>query len=572
MWSELPKISSKDYTNTNRRKKEKVTIPDRKRKLPKQRPTNDNLFDQLTKISPEDYIGKEICKICNKVIGTTVRAISCDACDRWTHLKCSGMTSKEYSEHGCTDFPWSCSKCKKSDVRIEVKLDVNRLSYEQMPETNEDIRKQWVKDFLILHYNFRSLSSKLEEFHNICNELKPSIICITETWLDNSHGPEAYIPDGYCVIRHDRSNDFQQKYRRDNGGGVAIFHKKELKIRKLANIIEPEETLWIEVKSKPSFILGTIYRSEYTDLLNEKENGTLLEKQLNEMTTINNNIVVIGDLNCDTEIEEKDKCTRTLLEVFDGLTMKQLIEKPTRIDPKSKRATTIDHVWADTNLSLIKSFGTIDGVSDHTGIYAIINTSKEKAEPEKFRYRCYKNYNPEDFNKDLEHALTDPALLEQIEIENVDDATETFVRIFTNTAEKHAPMKEGTTSKKNKNIPWFTPQLGALIAEKSRRLKLYWMDGFLTDLNVVKAVTNKITHCKRKLKKIYYSDKIAKYDGDPKKMWKILNEVTQTEAKKNEVEPEFIDQNKADTFNTFFRDNRKQNPERTKYHRKRSKK
>ena len=59
------------------------------------------------------------------------------------------------------------------------------------------------------------------------------------------------------------------------------------------------------------------------------------------------------------------------------------------------------------------------------------------------------------------------------------------------------------------------------------------MDGFLTDLNVVKAVTNKITHCKRKLKKIYYSDKIAKYDGDPKKMWKILKEVTQTEAKKN---------------------------------------
>ena len=103
---------------------------------------------------------------------------------------------------------------------------------------------------------------------------------------------------------------------------MAIFYKKELKIRKLANIIEPEETLWIEVKSKPSFILGTIYRSEYTDLLNEKENGTLLEKQLNEMTTINNNIVVIGDLNCDTEIEEKDKCTRTLLEVFDGLTMK----------------------------------------------------------------------------------------------------------------------------------------------------------------------------------------------------------------------------------------------------------
>ena len=61
-----------------------------------------------------------------------------------------------------------------------------------------------------------------------------------------------------------RSNSFKQKYKKNNGGGVAIFYKKELKVRKLTNIIEPEEVLWVEVKSKPSFILGIVYRSEYT--------------------------------------------------------------------------------------------------------------------------------------------------------------------------------------------------------------------------------------------------------------------------------------------------------------------
>ena len=312
-----------------------------------------------------------------------------------------------------------------------------------MPETNETVIKQSSKNFFILHYNCRSLHSKVEEFHNICNKLNPSIVCITETWLDNSHGPQAYVSEGYAVIRQDRSSSFKQKYKKNNGGGVAIFHKKELKVRILKNIIEPEETLWIEVKSKPSFILGIVYRSEYTDLLHEKENGTLLEAQLNEMTTINNNIVVVGDFNCDTATTKPDKNTRTLEEVFDGLTMKQLIEKPTRFDPKTRKATTIDHVWADINQKLVKESGTIEGISDHTGIYATINTAKEKLEPEKIRYRCYKNYIPNNFNDNLEQALKDPDLTELIKMEKVDEATDKFVNIFSDTAELHAPMKEG---------------------------------------------------------------------------------------------------------------------------------
>ena len=85
--------------------------------------------------------------------------------------------------------------------------------------------------------------------------------------------------------------------------------------------------------------------------------------------------------------------------------------------------------------------------------------------------RCYKNYIPKNFNEDLEQALKDPQLTELIQMEKVDEATERWVKIFSDTAERHAPMKEGTKNKKRNYIPWFTPELGALIAEKSRRLK-----------------------------------------------------------------------------------------------------
>ena len=104
-----------------------------------------------------------------------------------------------------------------------------------------------------------------------------------------------------------------------------------------------------------------------------------------------------------------------------------------------------------------------------------------------------------------------------METENVNEATERWIDIFSSTANRHAPIKEGIKNIKRKYIPWFTSELKEMIEEKNRRLKLYWMDGFLSDLNIVKEISNKITHLKRKLKKIFYHDKISKFEGDPKK-------------------------------------------------------
>ena len=94
-----------------------------------------------------------------------------------------------------------------------------------------------------------------------------------------------------------------------------------------------EETLWVEVKAKKNITLGVVYRPSYTDLLNDQANGTTLEIQLTEATFINSNVIVIGDLNCDTESDDPDKDTRMLNDVFNNQSMKQLITKPTRIDP-----------------------------------------------------------------------------------------------------------------------------------------------------------------------------------------------------------------------------------------------
>jgi hypothetical protein len=268
----------------------------------------------------------------------------------------------------------------------------------------------------------------------------------------------------------------------------------------------------VEVKAKTSFILGTVYRANYTDLLTDDENESELEEQLSKATSKSSRLIVTGDLNCDTTSEKHDKSTKSLIELFETYSMSQLISKPTRIELETNNHTTIDHIWANTEDNLIKDSGTIEGISDHVGIYMKTNIMQLKPAGEKIRFRSYKNYSPENFNTDLEAALSNSELTKLIDTEKVEEATELWIKIFSDIANRHAPLIEKVKPKKMKKIPWYNEKLDALFIEKNRKLQLYRLYRLPSDLKVMKAISNKITHLKRKLKRSYYTDKINGYD------------------------------------------------------------
>ena len=545
-------------TSKNSKKKrtpntKKVRKPREAKKITKkEKCPNKDLLNILPKTSTEEYIGKEICKACNKFIHKRQKAISCDGCERWTHLKCSDMLASTYKENDNKDFPWVCNTCRKAETEIKEIIDLDRLKPEQLPVSNSDFNKT-ANEFLILHYNCRSMMNKALEIYNICKDLQPSILCLTETWLDESAKITNYIPKGYKAIRKDRSEKFKQKYGKSNGGGILIIYREELRVNKIDIDISTEETLWVEVKAKKrSFILGTVYRASYTHLLTEDDNGSEFETQLNKITSKSKKLMVIGDLNCDMASEKPDKPTNSLKEVFETHSMVQLISKPTRIDLETNKSTTIDHVWTNPEDNMIKESGTIEGISDHVGVYVKTNNIKPKPAKNTIIYRCYKNYSPEKFNEELNEALKNPDLTELIDAKRGDEATTLWIKIFSETANRHAPLIEKTVTTKMKKIPWYNENLEALMKEKTKKLQLYRLYGLFTDLKLVKTLSNKITHLKRKLKKMYYSDKINSYEGDPRKIWKVMKDVTNTEDIKDKIEPSLMNQDKANTFNNFF--------------------
>ena len=66
----------------------------------------------------------------------------------------------------------------------------------------------------IVYYNARSLLSKIDELRLVYEAMKPDVICVVETWLDNDIVDNELILPNCQLFRKDRNRQ---------GGGVAIY-------------------------------------------------------------------------------------------------------------------------------------------------------------------------------------------------------------------------------------------------------------------------------------------------------------------------------------------------------------
>ena len=51
------------------------------------------------------------CGICKKSVNSNHRALQCDICDFWVHIKCNGLSDSDYLRLQLSDEKWFCSKC-----------------------------------------------------------------------------------------------------------------------------------------------------------------------------------------------------------------------------------------------------------------------------------------------------------------------------------------------------------------------------------------------------------------------------------------------------------------------------
>ena len=216
---------------------------------------------------------------------------------------------------------------------------------------------------------------------------KASILCFSETKLDNSITDSEIEIEDYLVVRRDRNV---------NGGGVCMYIHKDTNFKNRTDLHhENIESVWVEIlfDNAKSVIVGTIYRppeqSDFYDTLD----GCLAD--VGDVETI-----IIGDWN--TDMQRKDTSVfKSFSRICDLHGFSQLITQPTRVCETTQ--TTIDLILT-SDRSRISSKGVIAcGLSDHYMIFCTRKKLKQKAGCHKTVIsRDLKNYSSEAFNLELE--------------------------------------------------------------------------------------------------------------------------------------------------------------------------
>ena len=238
------------------------------------------------------------CVACERGVTAASKAVDCDNCSRWTHLRCaddriSANTYDHYVESGA-DF--LCDSCFLAALPFsgeefgDVAAPAQSLGSGPTTTTNEEdddgrhspcnnehgdaaaVSGDGVaatslassKGLTLLHINVRSLLPKLTEIRILLRDSNAAFLAVTESWLDKTVGEGEINVDGYNFVWKDRNR---------HGGGVGIYIREGISFNLRPDLDDPDvECIFIDVmfpKTKP-FLVGAWYRPP--------DNGNFLDK------------------------------------------------------------------------------------------------------------------------------------------------------------------------------------------------------------------------------------------------------------------------------------------------------
>lgn len=380
--------------------------------------------------------------------------------------------------------------------------------------------------------NIRSLVNKIDQLAVFIKTQNFDILALNETWLDKSVTDNEIKIEGYNIIRNDRNR---------TGGGVCFYIKNIIKFAEESKIKTGIESLWLKLKNgNADLVIGTIYRppnagDQYFDnMLDEIQN----------FCTVSEYVIILGDLNINYTLTEhpSHNSIKTIECLFD---LTQLVSSPTRVTINS--SSLIDIILTskqchhyDTNVIKVS-------ISDHycvsTYYKTVCNIQEHVQDHKTITYRDYKGFNANNFIYDL---VNNEAITEvNIEPLNMEQRWLKFQNAFLSICNKHAPLR--TQRLKDRFNPWMTREIINLIYERDH-IKSQAIKNKSYDLwNQYTYIRNKITNMIRETKLHYYNNEIGKCQGNSKKVWKIVNKITNKSKK-----PELPQQLNATVLNEYF--------------------
>lgn len=141
--------------------------------------------------------------------------------------------------------------------------------------------------------NVESLVNKIDEWSTSIKKHNPTVILMTETWLNSKITDSMLQTTGYSIFRQDREGQV--------GGGVCVLVKESINGQKVyASVTEkyrtpsPMQSLWINVKiGSARFLVSCIYRPDYST----EDADQVMIKSIKEACMEDMAVYIVGDFN-----------------------------------------------------------------------------------------------------------------------------------------------------------------------------------------------------------------------------------------------------------------------------------
>jgi hypothetical protein len=391
-----------------------------------------------------------------------------------------------FGASGMVSFAGSSQSIDSIDEMVT--LNIEEKTAKEKDKRNGKVESNDNTYLRCLYTNAQSLSpSKLFELCLLCEELKPNIILLTETWFTCE---SLCRIDGYNVYRKDRAG---------HGGGVAIYVSERLvsneisdqSLLKQLSKEEIEQTWCIIQLSRTNVLIGCIYRPpNSTEAINREINKSLLVAKQAVSSRRIDALLVAGDFNYPaiswnfSSAVTKGRCkeSENFVRLLYDQAISQAVNVPTFQTKKGDMKNTLALILTDSEervgeLTTLPPLGMAEQAHLLLSWHMKVNSGNTAVETRK-RY-AYNRGNYDGLSSKLENIDWQ----EKLSKLNVQESYDYFCRTYDKLCTEYIPEAKSSTN--THKLPWSSMEIRQLKTLKKRlwfkNVASKWRNTYLAD-------------------------------------------------------------------------------------------
>ncbi len=357
----------------------------------------------------------------------------------------------------------------------------------------------------LLLSNVRSLPNKLDEIQTRISSIKPNIVILTESWLDDTYPDASITIDGYSIIRRDRVT---------LGGGIICFLSNSFECKVLSSQDIPSlsvcatEFLVMIIRDLRLLLIGIYHPFWGNSSRNEAALACITDiidcALTDHLDSHSARIILCGDFN---DLRHSYDTISSLT----GLT--PLVKWPTR------GSHVLDQVFVNfaihsDDIQVLSPFGS----SDHATVLWTPSHPARSNISTKVKVRTFTRKNKNIF---LEKICAIDWCSMVSSVSNLDEASLQFLETVSTTVEECFPSR--IVRFRPTDPPWFRPSLKILIDERDRAFSNKRWERYQ---RLRREVKKHILHLKSN-----YLDSMT--SQGPRSKWKCLKQLGRTDRSRH---------------------------------------